>query len=534
MHLRPQVAGAAQQLAPYMLPSVVMAIPAMPTTVRGKLNRKALPEPTVSIQIDDGEFVPAHSDTERAIEQIWQQVLQCTNPLSMGADFVTLGGNSLLAGRATSLLRKVLKVPLPGTAMYTHPTVAKLAELVDSLGKANDREENNAPAEPLKYKGFSSTAPSVILIQALGSMFNIVYGDFANVPGYFALYWVFITYGLTMTLYAIPLVQLFTQAIVCGIAIFLKHTLLGKVEPGRYPVYGGFYLRWWFVRQVVQGAAGMVQGCWGSTEVLCMFYRAMGATIGNDVSIDSSVKMFDADLIEIGDQTCLERATRVVPHAIENGELILVPIKIGFNSRIRVRAYVAGGAVVPDGVSVEPLSTASAFTNSYTVASPSTPPDPQHRLRLGVGIPCLMLMSTLAHIPVFIFLTVWWGMVQSMCPATCQQLVFMIPLPWIARLVLCDSYFLLAVAVKHLIVGEFLEGPRSHSTWDNFRRWLLENIVGNALFKGAMEPWINTELLCQKYRMMGCTIGSRVNIDCFEVVEFDLVTVGDEVSVLLL
>ena len=99
---------------------------------------------------------------------------------------------------------------------------------------------------------------------------------------------------------------------------------------------------------------------------------------------------------------------------------------------------------------------------------------------------------------------------------------------------LCDSYFLLAVAVKHLIVGEFLEGPRSHSTWDNFRRWLLENIVGNALFKGAMEPWINTELLCQKYRMMGCTIGSKVNIDCFEVVEFDLVTVGDEVSVLLL
>ena len=41
---------------------------------------------------------------------------------------------------------------------------------------------------------------------------------------------------------------------------------------------------------------------------------------------------------------------------------------------------------------------------------------------------------------------------------------------------------------------------RSHSTWDEFRRWLLERIVESSLFKGAMEPWINTELLCVKYR----------------------------------
>ena len=40
-----------------------------------------------------------------------------------------------------------------------------------------------------------------------------------------------------------------------------------------------------------------------------------------------------------------------------------------------------------------------------------------------------------------------------------------------------------------------------------------------------MEPYINTELLSIKYRLLGATIGSRVNIDYFQLVEYDLLTV---------
>ena len=45
---------------------------------------------------------------ELKVEAVWQQVLQRSSQISIAADFVTIGGNSLLAGRATSILRKVL------------------------------------------------------------------------------------------------------------------------------------------------------------------------------------------------------------------------------------------------------------------------------------------------------------------------------------------------------------------------------------------------------------------------------------------
>ena len=38
-----------------MVPSVLIALEVFPTTSRGKLDRKALPAPTVSVQVDEGD-----------------------------------------------------------------------------------------------------------------------------------------------------------------------------------------------------------------------------------------------------------------------------------------------------------------------------------------------------------------------------------------------------------------------------------------------------------------------------------------------
>ena len=40
---------------------------------------------------------------------------------------------------------------------------------------------------------------------------------------------------------------------------------------------------------------------------------------------------------------------------------------------------------------------------------------------------------------------------------------------------------------------------------------------------------MNTELVAWKYRLLGARIGSRVNVDFFDSVEYDLLEVGDEV-----
>ena len=53
--------------------------------------------------------------------------------LSVDVDFVHMGGNSLLAGRATSRIRAVTGVQIPSVVMYQLPTVAKIAGWLHSL-----------------------------------------------------------------------------------------------------------------------------------------------------------------------------------------------------------------------------------------------------------------------------------------------------------------------------------------------------------------------------------------------------------------
>ena len=78
-----------------------MVLDEFPLTSRNKLDRKALPEPPTSVNVADlGDVVAASSKTECSIEGIWKEVLKIDTALSVQLDFVTLGGNSLLAGRA--------------------------------------------------------------------------------------------------------------------------------------------------------------------------------------------------------------------------------------------------------------------------------------------------------------------------------------------------------------------------------------------------------------------------------------------------
>ena len=63
----------------------------------------------------------------------------------------------------------------------------------------------------------------------------------------------------------------------------------------------------------------------------------------------------------------------------------------------------------------------------------------------------------------------------------------------------------------------------------NLSRWLLERLVEAEAFEHCLKPWVSTELLCWRYRFLGCRIGRRVHADFFRCVEFDLVTVEDDV-----
>ncbi|MFL5384123.1 MAG: amino acid adenylation domain-containing protein, partial [Longimicrobiaceae bacterium] len=75
--------------------------------------------------------------TERVMLEIWRDVLQVAE-VGLHDDFFDLGGHSLLGVRLMAQVKKRLKVALPLTTLFAHPTPAGLAAAVEGAGKARD------------------------------------------------------------------------------------------------------------------------------------------------------------------------------------------------------------------------------------------------------------------------------------------------------------------------------------------------------------------------------------------------------------
>ncbi|HCT4436316.1 TPA: enterobactin non-ribosomal peptide synthetase EntF [Klebsiella aerogenes] len=117
-----------EQLPPHMVPVVLIQLESFPLSANGKLDRKALPLPSLS---SERSGRPPQSATEMAVAAAFSQLLGCeVNDIE--ADFFALGGHSLLAMRlAAQLSRELARQVTPGQVMVAS-TVGKLSALLAS------------------------------------------------------------------------------------------------------------------------------------------------------------------------------------------------------------------------------------------------------------------------------------------------------------------------------------------------------------------------------------------------------------------
>ena len=113
----------AERLPAYMIPAAVVVLEALPLTVNGKLDTRALPAP----EYQDGDRYRAPATlTEEILAGIYARVL---GVVRVGVDdsFFDLGGDSLLAMRLVAAVNKSLDAGLAVRALFEAPTVAQLA-----------------------------------------------------------------------------------------------------------------------------------------------------------------------------------------------------------------------------------------------------------------------------------------------------------------------------------------------------------------------------------------------------------------------
>lgn len=113
-------------LPDYMIPSYFTQLPEMPLTPNGKIDRKALPEPDAS-QGRSRDYVGPRTETEQAVAEVWQAVLQVDN-VGIHDNFFELGGHSLKATVVVARLQKQFEIGM--NDIFEHQTIAELASKI--------------------------------------------------------------------------------------------------------------------------------------------------------------------------------------------------------------------------------------------------------------------------------------------------------------------------------------------------------------------------------------------------------------------
>lgn len=514
------------RLPAYMMPAFLDELPALPMTSSGKIDRQKLPEPRTPFTEVHHTQVGPQTEAERTVLEVWQAVLKRDNISLQDNFFLDLNGHSLLAAAAISKLRQK-----PGFErlsvgdLYARPTAGALAELAgEAGGRAAEKEHSFFPVSNLRYRVCAAG-------QALGLLV---------ISGIYAWQWlgVYLTYGyLVVEDWPVHRALWVAFWVLCGItpmtlllSIALKWLLLGRLRAGRYPLWGWYYWRFWFVRSVVRAAPiHYLDG----TPFLNLYYRLMGARIGRDVTFVGVHNLATFDLLTVGEGSSIGLNTSIDGAGVDSGYLTLAPVTIGQRCWIGNRCALGANSVLEDGAGLDDLSMLPDGTRIPAGECwRGSPAAPAGRLEPETVRAPWSATSWLAHAAGIILLPI--VIVAAVLPSLMvithighlsEGYSFLLTAPPVALsfvIFLCVELWVF----KWLLIGRLRPGCYPIGGLFYARKWFIDQLMD--MSTDVTESLYETLYAAPWLRALGARVGPRCEIAAGQLGHPDLLNMGSE------
>lgn len=128
-----------ENLPAYMRPNHYLKMEAFPLTPNGKVDSSALPNPEVCRAGLVNEFVEPSSDIEKALADIWSEVL-AVKQVGITDNFFELGGTSLQITQILSRVKTTFGISPPLKELFESPTIAICSSFLEQNENQNEAE----------------------------------------------------------------------------------------------------------------------------------------------------------------------------------------------------------------------------------------------------------------------------------------------------------------------------------------------------------------------------------------------------------
>nr|UXE44290.1 linear gramicidin synthase subunit B [uncultured bacterium] len=136
-----------QSLPEYMVPSAFVVLEALPLSPNGKVDRKALPAPDGSRPELESAYEAPRTATEKALAEIWTEVLRVER-VGIHDNFFELGGDSILSIQIIARANQA-GLRLTPRQVFQHQTIAGLATVAGTGAAAAGEQGSVSGATPL-------------------------------------------------------------------------------------------------------------------------------------------------------------------------------------------------------------------------------------------------------------------------------------------------------------------------------------------------------------------------------------------------